>query len=187
MTGLVATASAAPSSAATSPGAAAPATAPTTAPVAVPEQVLASLGRLVSRGDGTHRLTIKLQPEALGEVRVVLTVRDGDVSVRLSGSDAAQRALLQGAHDLQRLLENVGARTASVLVGDPTGGQAGSLGQFGQSGQPGQAGAGWGQQPSGSGQGRPGSPSYARPDAPATADPTPTRSRTGRSGLDVTV
>ena len=154
--------------------AAATSAAPATAPVAVPEQVFASLGRLVSRGDGTHRLTIKLQPEALGEVRVVLTVRDGDVSVRLTGSEAAQRALLQGAGDLQRLLESVGAKSAQVVVGDPTGGGVDS--GAGQSG--------WGR-PS---QDRPGAPSYApeHPGRPAP-DPTPTRARTRQSVLDVTV
>jgi flagellar hook-length control protein FliK len=140
----------------------------------VPEQVFAGLGRLVSRGDGTHRLTIKLQPEALGEVRVVLTVRDGDVSVRLTGSEAAQRALLQGAGDLQRLLESVGARTAQVVVGDPTGGQAG---------QSGHAAPGWDRRP---GQGHPGTPSYAGVDVPAAPQPA-TRARTTQSVLDVTV
>jgi flagellar hook-length control protein FliK len=144
----------------------------------VPDQVFTDLGRLVRRGDGTHRLTIKLQPEALGEVRVVLTVRDGDVSVRLSGSDAAQRALLQGASDLQRLLESVGAKSAQVLVGDP-----GTQAQQ-------QPGTGWAQQHAGGGSdGSRGTraPSYARPDATPTPDPTPTRARTGRSVLDVTV
>jgi flagellar hook-length control protein FliK len=151
--------------------------------VAVPDQLFASLGRLVKRGDGTHRLTIKLQPEALGEVRVVLTVRDGDVSVKLSGSDAAQRALLQGASDLQRLLETVGARNAQVVVGDPTAGQGGQPGLFGQSGQAGQPGTGWAQQQGGRGTQ---APSYARPESGAP-DPTPTRARSGRSVLDVTV
>jgi flagellar hook-length control protein FliK len=144
----------------------------------VPEQVFASLGRLVTRGDGTHRLTIKLQPEALGEVRVVLTVRDGDVTVRLAGSDTAHRALLQGAGDLQRLLESVGARSAQVVVGDPTGGQPGQQPAHG-------SGAGWGQ-PSRDDRATH-APSYAGPERTATTDPTPTRGRTGRSVLDVTV
>ena len=143
----------------------------------MPDQLFTDLGRLVRRGDGTHRLTIKLQPEALGEVRVVLTVRDGDVSVRLSGSDAAQRALLQGASDLQRLLESVGAKSAQVLVGD----------QGSQSHQP---GTGWGQQQTGGGSEGDGTrgtrtPSYARPDS--SPIPTPPRARTGQTVLDVTV
>ncbi|GAA1931171.1 flagellar hook-length control protein FliK [Nocardioides marmoribigeumensis] len=180
VTGLAAT----PSTQATQPTSpTGTATTAATTPVDVPDQLFASLGRLVRRGDGMHRLTIKLQPEALGEVRVVLTVRDGDVSVRLSGSDAAQRALLQGASDLQRLLETVGARNAQVVVGDPTAGQGGQPGLFGQSGQAGQPGTGWAQQ---GGRGTQ-VPSYARPEH-AAPDPTPTApARTGRSVLDVTV
>ncbi len=167
VTGLAATPSAQATTATSASG-----TTPAAAPVAVPDQVFASLSRLVRRGDGTHRLTIKLQPEALGEVRVVLTVRDGDVSVRLSGSDAAQRALLQGASDLQRLLESVGAKSAQVVVGDQSQGSASWAGQAGQSGT--------GRQ----GPDRPAS--YDRPEHTAP-DPTLTRARTRQSVLDVTV
>jgi hypothetical protein len=83
-------------------------------------QVFPEVARLVTRGDGTHRLTIKLTPEALGDVRVVLTVRNGEVHVRLSGSDAAQGALLQGAGELHRLLDRAGASATQVVVGDRT-------------------------------------------------------------------
>lgn len=87
-------------------------------PAQVTGQVFPEIGRLVSRGDGTQRITLKLSPEALGEVRVVLTVRDGDVHVRMAGSELAQQALRAGAPELQRLLDLAGASSSHVVVGD---------------------------------------------------------------------
>ncbi len=80
-------------------------------------QVFPEVTRLVARGDGTHRITLKLAPEALGEVRVVLTLRGGEVQVRVSGSEAAQRALSHGSAELHRLLESAGARRTEIAVG----------------------------------------------------------------------
>jgi hypothetical protein len=84
-------------------------------------QVVPEVTRLVSRGNGVHRLTMRLQPEALGEVRVTLTVRDGAVQVRLTGGDEAARALAEGAPELRRVLEATGAGEARVVVRDLAG------------------------------------------------------------------
>ncbi|WP_148575481.1 flagellar hook-length control protein FliK [Nocardioides caldifontis] len=81
-------------------------------------QVFPEVSRLVSRGDGTQRITLKLSPEALGDVRVVLTVRGGEVHVRMAGGEAAQQALLQGAPELHRLLEATGATSSRLEIGD---------------------------------------------------------------------
>jgi flagellar hook-length control protein FliK len=86
--------------------------------VPVVSQVVPEVTRLVSRGDGVHRLTMRLQPEGLGDVRVTLTVRDGEVDVRLAAGDDARRALLEGAPELRRVLELAGATEARVLVRD---------------------------------------------------------------------
>ena len=102
------------------------ATAPTTpatpaTPVAanpVTAQVIPEVTRLVSHGNGTHRITMTLAPEALGEVRVTLTVRDGEVRVRLAAGDDAQRALVEGAPELRRILELTGATDTRVVVRD---------------------------------------------------------------------
>ncbi len=72
---------------------------------------------------GTHRITLTLQPEQLGEVRVTLVVRDGAVHVRLAGAEGAEgaavhRALAGEAPELQRILERTGAE-ARVSVRDP--------------------------------------------------------------------
>ncbi|MFC0223020.1 flagellar hook-length control protein FliK, partial [Nocardioides zeicaulis] len=123
------------------PAAAAP-TAPTApVPVATPvarpamAQVVPEVTRLVSRGDGVHRLTMKLQPEALGEVRVTLTMRDGAVQVQLTGGEHAARALAEGAPELRRVLELVGAADARVVVRDLAGQSTATAGH-----QPGQHG-----------------------------------------------
>lgn len=83
-------------------------------------QVIERISNLVQR-DGTSRITIKLQPESLGEVRVVVSVRDGVVQVRLAGGDAAAQALAQEAPELRRLLEQVGATDTRVQVRDGSG------------------------------------------------------------------
>jgi hypothetical protein len=94
-----------------------PATTPTvTAPAAISDQVFGEITGLTSRGNGTHRITMKLQPEALGEVRVVLTVRDGAVHVRLAAGQEARAALLDGSPELRQLLEHAGATETRIVV-----------------------------------------------------------------------
>jgi hypothetical protein len=87
-------------------------------------QVVPEVTRLVTAGNGTHRVTLQLEPEALGEVRVVLTVRDGAVHVRLAAGDDAQRALAEGAPELRRLLELAGASDTRIVVRDLPSGTA---------------------------------------------------------------
>ena len=113
-------------------GPAAPSAAPVAgpqppAPAAPPEvrsadqvtrQVFPEVTSLTSRGDGTHRITLSLKPEALGEVRVVMTVREGVVHVRLAAGHEAQRALLEGSPELTRLLEATGASETRIVVRD---------------------------------------------------------------------
>lgn len=100
-------------------------TAPVTAPVAntgpldrVSAQVFPEVTGLVSRGNGTHRITMTLNPEQLGEVRIVMTVRDGAVHVRMAAGHEASAALLNGSAELSRLLEATGATEARVVVRD---------------------------------------------------------------------
>jgi flagellar hook-length control protein FliK len=80
--------------------------------------VFPEVTRLVAGGNGTHRVRLQLAPEALGEVRVVLTVRNGEVHVRLAGGEDAQRALREGAPELRRLLELAGASDSRIVVRD---------------------------------------------------------------------
>jgi flagellar hook-length control protein FliK len=93
-------------------GAAATATGP------VAQQTFPEVTRLMSRGDGTHRVTLELRPEGLGEVRVVLTLRDGKVDVRMTTSTEARHALASDLPELHRLLAASGATETSVSVRD---------------------------------------------------------------------
>jgi len=103
----------------------APAPAPAAPDVgmSVVRQVFPEVTRIVTSTPtdrpGTQRITLTLQPEQLGEVRVTLVVRDGAVHVRLVGESdnpAVHRALASGAPELQRLLERTGAGEARVQV-----------------------------------------------------------------------
>ncbi|MFC6154121.1 flagellar hook-length control protein FliK [Nocardioides yefusunii] len=82
----------------------------------VADQVGSQVSRLVSRGDGTHRLTMTLTPEHLGDVRVTLVVRNGEMTVSFGAGDEARRALLESAPELRRLLELAGATSTKVDV-----------------------------------------------------------------------
>ncbi|MDT0200797.1 flagellar hook-length control protein FliK [Nocardioides sp. AE5] len=95
------------------PGATAAPVAPATAQVA--EQIT-QLVTSAGSANGTHRVTLKLQPEQLGDVRVVLTVRDGAMHVQLAAHDTAARTLLEDAPELRRLLDQLGAADSRVSV-----------------------------------------------------------------------
>lgn len=84
-------------------------------------QVGAVVERLASRGNGTHRISLTLQPEHLGEVRVTLVVRDGNVRVDLAATGGEGRAsdiLRNDLPELHRLLENSGTTDARLTVRD---------------------------------------------------------------------
>jgi len=95
-----------------------PAPAPTLAPATA--QVVDHLTQL-TRHDGTHRIRVRLQPESLGEVQVVMSVRHGEVQVRLTAGDAAAQLLAADAGELRRLLEQTGLSEARVQVRDGAG------------------------------------------------------------------
>ena len=91
---------------------------------AVTNQVFPDVARLMTRADGTQRITLRLTPDNLGEVKIVLTVRDGAVQVDLSASTLAAEALRSGAHQLHRLLELAGATSSQIRVIDPSTGNS---------------------------------------------------------------
>ncbi|CAI9399304.1 flagellar hook-length control protein FliK [Nocardioides sp. T2.26MG-1] len=121
------TAASAPTPAPTLAGVAAPTapaavgTAPTTPVAPVAHQVFPEVVKLTTSTDGPQRVTIRLNPEALGEVRVVLTERRGTLEVSLSAGSDARRALLEGTPELQRLLDAVGRGDSRIVVRDATG------------------------------------------------------------------
>jgi len=101
--------------------------APTTADThRVTQQVFPEVVRVVTNPDGLSRVTIKLNPEALGEVRVVLTSRNGGLEVSLAAGSDARAALTEGAPELQRLLESVGRGDSRIVVRDLIGATVGT-------------------------------------------------------------
>ena len=80
-------------------------------------QVFPEITRLAHAGPGTHRLTLTLNPEHLGEVRVTLVVREGGVQVSIA-ADQARSVLEHGAPELRRLLEQAGATETRIVVRD---------------------------------------------------------------------
>lgn len=111
-TAVTAVGAAAPAAPAAPVDSAAAPAAPRVAEQVFPEVVRISGGTVEG---GPRRVTVKLNPESLGEVRIVLTQRRGELEVALTAGQDARRALAEGASELHRLLEAVG-RTDSRIV-----------------------------------------------------------------------
>jgi flagellar hook-length control protein FliK len=92
------------------PVAEAPAPPPAPATPAPPAAQLATrIVPLRLDADGVHRLTVNLHPADLGPVQVVAEIRNGDISVQLTGgTEAGTEALRQSLDDLRRELEDSG-------------------------------------------------------------------------------
>ncbi|GAA4377066.1 flagellar hook-length control protein FliK [Nocardioides caricicola] len=87
----------------------------------VTQQVFPEVVRVVNNPNGPQRVTIKLNPEALGEVRVVLTSRSGQLEVSLAGGAEARAAITDGASELHRLLDLIGRGDSRIVVRDLAG------------------------------------------------------------------
>ncbi|GAA2735683.1 hypothetical protein GCM10009867_18580 [Pedococcus aerophilus] len=156
----------------------------TTAPLANPvvplppqTQVLNAMSPMFTAPDGTHQVTVHLEPENLGKVRVQLTLSGGEVALHLVAADAATRETLrQGLPELRAQLEQTGLRTAGMDV------QSGSPDLFGQAGAGSGTGAGSGAAPRA---GHGAIPGHRGADTgPATPNPT-SRSLPSDVALDV--
>ena len=101
-----------------------------TAPVLAPQgeataqrvtaQVFPEVVRVSGAGveGGPRRVTLKLNPETLGEVHVVLTQRRGGLEISLAAGQDARQAITEGAPELHRLLESVGRGDARIVLRD---------------------------------------------------------------------
>lgn len=95
----------------------------------------AALGRLRSRADGTHELSVALHPAELGQVGISATVRDGTLTVTVACADHAAREAVRAAlPTLHDDLARAGFTGVDVAFSD-RGGQPDS--------QPAQPGDGW--------------------------------------------
>ncbi|MEU4429026.1 flagellar hook-length control protein FliK, partial [Actinoplanes sp. NPDC024001] len=65
--------------------------------------------------DGVHRLTVNLHPVDLGPVQVVAEIRNGDITVQLTGgTEAGTEALRSSLDELRRELEESGFGNCSL-------------------------------------------------------------------------
>jgi hypothetical protein len=79
-------------------------------------QVALRLAPLRVGPDGTHQLTIHLNPEELGPVSVVAQVRGDELSVRLTGTATGADALKAALPQLEQQLRDGGFSTVAVDV-----------------------------------------------------------------------
>lgn len=97
----------------------------TTAPAPMPAVALQVVERIadatarMATTSGTTRITLQLAPEALGEVRVVLTARGGGLQVSLTAGPEARAALQRDGSLLHRMLGDTGASATRVVLRDP--------------------------------------------------------------------
>jgi flagellar hook-length control protein FliK len=83
------------------------------------QQVVTVLAPLQSGLDGTHEVTIGLEPEGLGSVKATITVSAGQVVVQLGAeNDQARDALRQALPLLRHELAGDGSSASVLLSGD---------------------------------------------------------------------
>ena len=112
------------------PAAAAPPPTPTFQPPA--SQLATRIAPLRLEADGIHRLTVNLHPADLGPVQVIAEIRNGEVSVQLSGAtDAGNDALRNAIDDLRRELEQSGFANTTVDLRQGSAQQEQARQQFG--------------------------------------------------------
>ncbi|MGB7979770.1 MAG: flagellar hook-length control protein FliK, partial [Candidatus Nanopelagicales bacterium] len=159
-------------------------------------QVMGEITAMMARADGTQRIRLRLSPESLGDVSVILTMRGGAVEVTLGASGAGRAALEQSTTELHRLLELAGARSTAVLVKELSLPGTASFAPNAPIGQePGQGsqnpwGPGQGHSPQAGRHGDPaGSAHHRAPDDPGGTPPasTPPRADHHRTSLDVSI
>jgi flagellar hook-length control protein FliK len=93
-----------------------------------PWQQIAHVVRSVERDvDGTHRMTVRLDPPALGTVELEVRVHEGRLSVHATVDTAPTRDVLARAlPDLRHVLESNGLPTGALDVGARSGGHGAS-------------------------------------------------------------
>jgi flagellar hook-length control protein FliK len=93
-----------------------------------PWQQIAHVVRSVERDvDGTHTMTVRLDPPALGTVELEVRVHEGRLSVHATVDTALTRDVLARAlPDLRHVLESNGLPTGALDVGARSGGQGDS-------------------------------------------------------------
>lgn len=103
------------------PTAVAPAPAPAPAP-SLPDQLVEVIGPLRQAPDGTHRVSVQLRPDELGEVLVDVRVRGTEVNLSIRADLAGTAELLRDAlGELRAELEAAGFSSGDLDVGSQAG------------------------------------------------------------------
>lgn len=119
----------APAPAAATPATAAPAPVPAAPAPPLATQLGVRLGALRHAPLGEHVLTLRVEPESIGPVRVVARIGTDGVRIELAGgTDQASQALRGALADLRRDLAATGMRADLQLAGDGPGAQTGRQG-----------------------------------------------------------
>lgn len=102
-------------------GSAPPSTPASQGVLALPaQQIMAVLSPIVSRPDGTHRISLELHPAEMGSIQATITVNAGHVTVELHADNAATRQAIGSAlPDLRQQLGS-GGQQANVFFGGDT-------------------------------------------------------------------
>jgi hypothetical protein len=90
--------------------------APAPAPAPVVHQVFPEVVRVAVTGETPRRVVVRLEPEHLGEVRIVLRTGRAGLEVSLAAGVEARAAIREGAPELRRMLEAAGSPDARILV-----------------------------------------------------------------------
>jgi len=100
------------------PASSAPASQPAPQAPALPPaaQIALKLAPLRVSPDGTHQLTIHLNPDELGPISVVATVRGDELSIRLTGTTVGADAVKAALPQLEQQLRDGGFNTVAVDV-----------------------------------------------------------------------
>lgn len=103
-------------------------TAPVTAPAAAPQasnapvmpvhqQIVHGISPMLRGSDGTYQLMLQLAPAQLGNVRVQVQLKNGEVSIQVRAADGSTRDLLRdNIGDLRGSLEEMGLQAGDVDV-----------------------------------------------------------------------
>lgn len=82
----------------------------------IADQAIKSVRYLAAR-EGEQRMTVRLVPESLGEMRVELRSHDGELSVRIVSANSAVRETLQAQiHELRQSLSREGIEVGKVDI-----------------------------------------------------------------------
>lgn len=131
--------------------------------IPMPQQVLAKMNQAVrSLGAGAHEFAIRVNPEALGPVRVVATVKDGQLNVELQAANAAGRDMLKAAlPEMRRDLLAPGLTTSVDVSSDNNSGTTNQQGRAASQGDGGANSSRLGQQSNNSNNNRGNQPEVA--------------------------